>query len=59
MLQPWGKGLLGTTLRYPYEVRDEEIFFDGIREVKIPKDMLVLAVPRPVLWTNGWLMRRA
>jgi DNA end-binding protein Ku len=43
MLQPWGKGLLGTTLRYPYEVRDEEIYFDGIGEVKIPKDMLVLA----------------
>jgi DNA end-binding protein Ku len=42
MLQPWGKGVLGTTLRYPYEVRDEEIYFDGIGE-KIPKDMLVLA----------------
>jgi DNA end-binding protein Ku len=42
-LQPWGKGLLGTTLRYPYEVRDEEIYFDAIGEVKIPKDMLVLA----------------
>ena len=26
MLQPRGKGLLGTTLRYPYEVRDEEIY---------------------------------
>ena len=43
MLQPWGKGLLGTTLRYPYEVRDEEIYFDGIAEIKIPKDMLALA----------------
>jgi len=43
MLQPWGKGLLGTTLRYPYEVRNEEIYFDGIGEVKIPKDMLTLA----------------
>jgi len=43
MLQPWGKGLLGTTLRYPYEVRNEEIYFDGIGEVKIPKDMLALA----------------
>jgi DNA end-binding protein Ku len=30
MLQPWGKGLLGTTLRYPYEVRDEEIYFGDI-----------------------------
>jgi DNA end-binding protein Ku len=43
MLQPWGKGLLGTTLRYPYEVRNEEIYFDGIDEIKIPKDMLSLA----------------
>ena len=43
MLQPWGKGLLGATLRYPYEVRNEEIYFDGIGEVKIPKDMLALA----------------
>jgi DNA end-binding protein Ku len=43
MLQPWGKGLLGTTLRYPYEVRNEEIYFDDIGEVKIPKDMLTLA----------------
>jgi DNA end-binding protein Ku len=43
MLQPWGKGLLGTTLRYPYEVRDEEIYFGDIGEVTIPKDMLGLA----------------
>lgn len=43
MLQPWGKGLLGTTLRYPYEVRDEAIYFDDIGEIQIPKDMLALA----------------
>src|SRR5450432_2447268 len=43
MLQPWGKGLLGTTLRYPYEVRGEEAYFDEIPDVKIPKDMLQLA----------------
>ena len=43
MLQPWGKGLLGTTLRYPYEVRGEEDYFDEIPDVKIPKDMLALA----------------
>jgi len=43
MLQPWGKGLLGTTLRYPYEVRNEEVYFEGVGEVKIPKDMLTLA----------------
>ena len=27
MLQPRGKGLLGTTLRYPYEIRDEVDLF--------------------------------
>jgi DNA end-binding protein Ku len=43
MLQPWGKGLLGTTLRYPYEVRADEDYFDEIPETKIPKDMLALA----------------
>jgi DNA end-binding protein Ku len=43
MLQPRGKGLLGTTLRYPYEVRDEEIYFGDIGEVMIPNDMLALA----------------
>jgi DNA end-binding protein Ku len=43
MLQPWGKGLLGAALRYPYEVRDEGIYFDDIGEIQIPKDMLALA----------------
>jgi DNA end-binding protein Ku len=43
MLQPWGKGLLGTTLRYPYEVRAENAYFEDIPDVKISKDMLELA----------------
>ena len=43
MLQPRGKGLLGAALRYPYEVRDEGIYFDDIGETQIPKDMLALA----------------
>jgi DNA end-binding protein Ku len=43
MLQPRGKGLLGSTLRYPYEVRDEAIYFGDIGDVHIPKDMLALA----------------
>jgi DNA end-binding protein Ku len=43
MLQPWGKGLLGTTLRYPYEVRGEEAYFGDIPDVAIPKEMLALA----------------
>ena len=43
MLQPRGKGLLGATLRYPYEIRDEAIYFGDIGEIQIPKDMLALA----------------
>jgi Ku protein len=43
-IEPLGKGLLGTTLRYPYEVRDEEDYFDDIKSPKISKDMIDLAV---------------
>jgi DNA end-binding protein Ku len=42
-LEARGKGLLGITLRYPYEVRDEKDYFDDIPDQKIPKDMLELA----------------
>jgi len=42
-LEPRGKGMLGVTLRYPYEVRNEEEYFDDIPEPKITKDMLDLA----------------
>ena len=42
-LEPRGKGLLGVTLRYPYEVRAQSEYFDDIAEEKIPKDMLDLA----------------
>jgi DNA end-binding protein Ku len=42
-IEPLGKGLLGTTLRYPYELRDEKEFFDDIRNPKITKDMIELA----------------
>jgi DNA end-binding protein Ku len=43
MLSPHGKGILGTTLRYANEVRDEHDYFNDIKSVKIPKDMLDLA----------------
>jgi DNA end-binding protein Ku len=42
-LEPLGKGLMGTLLRYPYEVRDEKEYFDDVQDVKITKDMLDLA----------------
>jgi DNA end-binding protein Ku len=43
MLQPWDKGVLGTTLRYSYEVRDASLYFDELPDIAIPKDMLQLA----------------
>src|ERR1700742_1568233 len=42
-LEPLGKGLMGTLLRYPYEVRSEKDYFDDVQDVKITKDMLDLA----------------
>jgi DNA end-binding protein Ku len=43
-LEARGKGMLGVTLRYPYEVRNEEEYFDTIENEKIPKDMIDLAI---------------
>ena len=42
-LETRGRGLLGMTLRYPYEVRDEQPYFEDIPELKLPKDMMDLA----------------
>jgi DNA end-binding protein Ku len=42
-LEARGKGLLGITLRYPYEVRNEADYFGDIPDEKMPKDMLDLA----------------
>ena len=42
-LEPLDNGLMGTLLRYPYEVRSEKEYFDDIQDVKITKDMLDLA----------------
>src|SRR5882762_7494728 len=42
-LEPRGKGMMGVTLRYPYEVRKEDDYFDDIKDEKLPKDMLELA----------------
>ncbi|MBP0115340.1 MULTISPECIES: non-homologous end joining protein Ku [Bradyrhizobium] len=42
-LEPLDKGLVGTLLRYPYEVRSEQEYFDEIQDVKVTKDMLDLA----------------
>ena len=40
MLEPWDKGLMATTLRYPYEIRDAKEYFDDVPDVKVEPDML-------------------
>ena len=42
-IEPLGKGLLGTTLRFSYELRDEGDYFDDIKSPKISRDMVELA----------------
>jgi DNA end-binding protein Ku len=42
-LEPYGKGLLGTTLRYPYEVRNASDYFSEVPEVTLAPDLLQLA----------------
>jgi DNA end-binding protein Ku len=43
-LEARDKGMVGITLRYPYEVRDEKDYFDVIEDEKVPKEMLDLAI---------------
>jgi DNA end-binding protein Ku len=43
MLQPWDKGLMGTTLRYPYELREAGPYFEDIPDIKTKGEMLELA----------------
>ncbi len=43
MLEPFDRGLLGTVLRYGYEVRDAKAYFDAIPEVALPDEMKDLA----------------
>jgi DNA end-binding protein Ku len=43
-LEPRDQGMIGYTLRYPYELRDEKDYFNEIEDEKVPKDMLDLAI---------------
>jgi DNA end-binding protein Ku len=43
MLEPRSKGLMGTTLRYAYEVRADGAYFDEIPAVDLSKELLDLA----------------
>jgi DNA end-binding protein Ku len=42
-LEPFGKGLLGVTLRYGNEVRKPDEYFDDIQDIKLPGEMIKLA----------------
>ena len=43
MMEAFDKGLLATSLRYPYEIRDAKGYFDEIPELKLPAEMKDLA----------------
>jgi DNA end-binding protein Ku len=43
LLEPLGKGIMATLLRYPYEVRGEEPYFEDIPDLKLPAEMRDLA----------------
>lgn len=42
-LERRGNGIMGSTLRYPYEVRNENDYFDDIPKERVTKDMRELA----------------
>src|SRR5215469_426576 len=42
-LEPRGKGIMGTLLRYPYEVRSERDYFDDIPGTNLDKEAMELA----------------
>jgi DNA end-binding protein Ku len=44
LLAPRGKGLMATALCYKTEMRKEKNYFDDIENIKVPADMLKLAV---------------
>lgn len=43
LLEPQGRGILATTLRYPYEVKAEADFFGEIPDIAVGQEMLELA----------------
>jgi DNA end-binding protein Ku len=43
LIEPLGKGIMATVLRYKYEVRDEKTYFEDIPDMMLPAEMLDLA----------------
>jgi DNA end-binding protein Ku len=42
-IEPHGEGLLGVTLRYPYEIRNQAEYFGDLPDERVPKELLDLA----------------
>jgi DNA end-binding protein Ku len=42
-IEPLEKGMLGTTLHFPYELRDTKPYFSGIRSPRVPRETVKLA----------------
>jgi DNA end-binding protein Ku len=42
-IEPLGKGMIGTTLRYEYEVRSEKPYFKQVPNVRVKRDMVKIA----------------
>ena len=55
MLEPWDKGLMGTTLRYPYEIKDANEYFGEIPNLNVEPEMLKLA--EHILQSKGSRLR--
>ena len=43
VLEPWDNGMLATTLRYPYEVRDAAAYFEDVPDTKIEPALMKMA----------------
>ena len=43
VLEPWDKGMLATTLRYPYEVRDAGAYFEAVPDMAIQPALMAMA----------------
>src|SRR5262245_5230865 len=42
-IEPMDKGMLATTLRYPYELREAKPYFSGIKAQRLPRETVKLA----------------
>jgi DNA end-binding protein Ku len=43
MIEPWEQGLLGTVLRYAYEVRGADAYFEEVPDLKLDPDLKEMA----------------